>query len=95
MVRRHADNADAVAEIDALMPVVGLGADRGIVILDDGVVAERRDDAAMEFRGEARQRFRVEMVVVTVRHQHDVDRRQRVERDARIVHAHRARKGHR
>ena len=56
-----------------------------IVIAHDGVVAERRDDARAMRGGEPRQRRDIEMIVVAVRHQHDVDRRQVGKRDAGIV----------
>ena len=72
------------------MPVERLGADRRIMRLHDGVVAERRDDARPMCRVKPRQRLDVEVVVMTVRHQHDVDRRQRFERNAGIVDPHRS-----
>ena len=74
---------------------IRLGADRRIVVAHDRVVAERRDHSRVELRGEARQRLDVEMVVVAMRDQHDVDRRQGVERDAGIVHPDRPEKADR
>ena len=95
VVRRHQGHGGLRGERDAVVPVERLGTDRRIVVAHDGVVAERRDHARVELRGEPRQRLDVEMVVVAMRHQHDVDRRQRVERDARIVHADRPEEAHR
>ena len=93
--RRHQRDGDVSAELDPLVPVIGLGADRRVVSLHDGVVAERRDDARPMRGREARQRLGVEMVVVAMRDQHDVDRRQRVEGDAGIVDALRPGEAHR
>ena len=53
-----------------------------MVSLPSGVITRGRCAAC-----EPRQRLDVEMIVVAMRDQHDVDRRQRVERDARIVDA--------
>ncbi len=85
MPRRHQRHRDAVAKLDAVMPVERLGADRAVGAAHGEIVAERRDHARREFRGEFRQRRDVEMIVMAMRHQHDVDRRQRVERNAGIV----------
>ena len=87
MPHRHERHGDAGAEQHALVPVVGLRRDRGIVGAHDGVVAERRDDARAMGRGEPREGRDVEVVVVIMRDQHRVDCRQRVERDAGIVDA--------
>ena len=73
------------AEIDAVIPIESFGRDRGIMIAHDRVIAERRDDPRAMRGGEPRQRRDIEMIVVGVRHQHDVDRRQVGEGDAGIV----------
>ena len=83
--RRERDR-NARSELDAIVPIVGLDADRRVVVAHDRVVAERRDDARPMRGRESRQRRDIEMVVVAMRHQHGIDRRQRVERDAGIVH---------
>ena len=85
MPRRHERHRDACADIYGLVPVVGLGRDGGIVIAHDGVVAERRDHARAVRGDKPRQGADVEMVVVSVRHQDRVDRRQIGKGDARII----------
>lgn len=67
------------------MPVERLGFDRGIGCPHRDVVAERRDHARTKCPRELRQRRDVEMVVVAVRHQHDIDPGQFIECDAGIV----------
>ena len=83
--RRERDR-NARSKLDAIAPIVGLDADRRIVVAHDRVVTERRDNAASMRGRESRQRRDIEMVIMAMRHQHRVDRRQRVECDARIVH---------
>src|SRR5271156_6415292 len=56
-----------------------------IVISHDGVVAKGRDDARAMRSREPRQGGDIEMVVVTVRYQHDIDRRQVRKCNTRIV----------
>src|SRR5271163_4053997 len=85
MSRGNESHRHAGADIRPIVPVIDFGGDRRIVTAYDGVVAERRDDArAMRF-GEPRQRRDIEMVVVRVRDENDVDRRQVSKGDARIV----------
>ena len=67
------------------MPVEGLRRDRRIVGAHHRIVAEWRDDVRPVGGGESRKRRDVEVVVVPVRDQHGVDRRQRVEGDPGIV----------
>ena len=70
-----------------IVPVVGFSGDCRIAIAHDGVIAERRDDARAMRGGEPRQCLDIQMIVVCVRYQDDIDRRQVGEGDARIVHA--------
>ncbi len=83
--RRHQRHRHAVAEFDAILPVERLGFDGGVRVAHGDIVAERRDHARREFRREFRQRREIEMVVMAMRDQHDVDLRQRVERNAGVV----------
>ena len=50
--RRHQRYRDAVAQFDAVMPVERLGANGVVGAAHGGIVAERRDYARREFRGE-------------------------------------------
>ena len=93
--RRHQRHRDAIAELDAILPVKAFGFDRVVRIAHDEVIAERRDHPRRRFCSDPRQRQYIEMVVVAVRHQHDVDVRQGIEGNAGIVVAPRPRKAHR
>src|SRR6266851_4609663 len=73
------------AKIHAIVPVVGFDSDCGIVISHDGVIAEWRDDAGSMRGCQPRQSSKIEMIVVAVRHQHDIDRRQLCKDDTWIV----------
>lgn len=83
----------AVTDVDAVAPVVRLGADRRIMGLHDRVLPERRDDAWLVHGVEARQRRDVEMVVMAVADEYEVDLRQRLEGDAGAVDPLRAGEG--
>ena len=85
MPQRNRGDGQVGGEFDPLMPVEAFRRDGGIVGTHHGVVAERRDDARPVGRRQPRQRRDIEMVVMAVGHQHRIDRRQRVERDAGIV----------
>ena len=87
MERGNQRRRNSGADINPLMPIVGFGRDCGIMILHDCVIAERRDDARAMRGRQPRQRGDIEMIVVSVRHQHDIDRRQVRKADARVVHA--------
>ena len=87
MPRRDRRHGDSGADIHPLAPVVGFGGNRRIMTAHDGVIAERRDHARPMCGGKPRQRGKIEMIVMAVRHQHDVDRRQVDKGDARIVHS--------
>ena len=93
MARGDGRDREAAAEIDALFPIMSLGADRRIVGVHDGVVAERGDHARPVRGRKPRQRRDIEMVVMAMRDQHEVDRRQRLEGDAGIVDAFRPDEG--
>jgi hypothetical protein len=56
-------------------------------IAHDDVITERRDDARAVRRCYPRQSADIEMIVVAVRHQDDIDRRQIGKRDAGVVNA--------
>ena len=67
------------------MPVETFRGDGRIMGAHHGVIAERRDDARPMGGGQPRQRRDIEMIIMPVRHQHRIDRRQCIECDARIV----------
>jgi hypothetical protein len=83
--RRHERHRDARPDLHPIVPVVRLRRDRGIMPAHDGVVAERRDHAHPMRRRQPRQRRDIEMIVVAVRDQRDIDRRQVRKIDARII----------
>jgi len=83
--RRHQGHREFIAEFDTVVPVERLGLDGGISAAHGDVVAKRRDDARRELCLQFRQRRKVEMIVMSVRHQHDVDFGQCLECDAGIV----------
>ncbi len=76
MARGNERHRNSRAKIQARVPVVRFRLDCGVVISHDGVIAERRDDACAMRGCDPRQRDDIKMIVVAVRHQYDVDRRQ-------------------
>src|ERR1700733_2245372 len=74
-------------DIHSIIPVVALGHDCRIVISHDGVVAEGRDDARVMPSREPRQCSDIEMIVVAVRYQNDINRRQVRKCDTWIIDA--------
>jgi hypothetical protein len=82
---RHQRHRDTVAKVDAIPPVERFGFDRVVAVTHGDVVAERRDHPRRELGGKFRQRRDVEMIVMAMRHQHDIDVRQRLERDTGII----------
>jgi hypothetical protein len=83
--QRDQGDRDIGGERDPLVPVESLRRDGGIVGAHHGVVAERGDHSRPVGGGQARQRRHIEVIVMAVRHQHRIDRRQGVERDAGVV----------
>jgi hypothetical protein len=77
----------STANIDTIIPVVGLCGNGGIKLADDDVITERGDHTRAMCGCYPRQSTDVKMIVVAVRHQHDVDGRQISKGDARIVNA--------
>ena len=75
--------ADVGADLHAIVPIMSLGRDRLIVRAHDRIVAERRDDARAVSGGKPRQRRDIEMVVMRMRDQDDIDRRQSPQRRCR------------
>ena len=84
---RHKCHRNAGTDVDPVFPIVGFSGDGGVAIAHDRVVAERGDDAGAVIGRKPRQRGNVEMIVMAVRYQNDIDRRQIGKCDARIVYA--------
>src|ERR1700730_8823459 len=85
MPRGNERHCNSPGKIHAIVPVVGFDSDCAIVISHDGVIAEWRDDAGSMCACQPRQSSKIEMIVVAVRHQHDIDRRQVCKDDTWIV----------
>jgi hypothetical protein len=85
MSHRHKRHRNAVAKFDAVAPITTFGGDCRIVIAHDDVLAKRCDHARPVRGREPRQRGDVEMIVMAMRYQHGVDRRQVGKGDTRIV----------
>ena len=82
-------------ERDPLAPVVGLGTQGRVVTAQDRVVAERHDDAAGMDPRQRRQGREIHVVVMVVRDEDRVERRQCFHRDAGRAHALRPGEGER
>src|SRR5438132_5060762 len=64
---RSERDRNARSKLDAIPPIVGLDADRRVVVTYNRVVTERRDDPAPMRGREPRQRRDIEMVVMAMR----------------------------
>src|SRR6185437_16666121 len=85
MSRGNERHRNSAADIDTITPVVSLRGNCRVKISHDDVVAQRRDDACAMHGRYPRQGTDIEVVIVTVRHQYDVDRWQLRKRNAWIV----------
>src|SRR6516225_17481 len=85
MLRSNERDRKSNADLDSIAPVVGLSCNCRIVISHDAVIAKRRNYACAMCGRYSREGIEVEMVVMTVRHQHDIDRWQFCKCNARIV----------
>src|SRR5260370_12378043 len=85
MPRGNERHRDSHADIYPTMPIVGFGSDCRIVVAHDGVSAERRDDACGMCCRNPRQSGEIEMIIMAMRHQHDIDWWQICKGDAWIV----------
>jgi hypothetical protein len=86
MPRRNERHRCVGADLHAIVPIMSLGRDRLIVRAHDRIVAERHDNARAVSGGKPRQRCDIKMVVMRMRDQDDIDRRQVRKGDAGIVH---------
>jgi len=77
---------DSRADIDAFFPIISFGCNCRIKIAHDSVVTERCDYARTMRGCYPRQSTDIEMVIVAVRHQHDVNTRQITKCYARIIY---------
>ena len=87
MSRGNERYRQSIANIDPIIPVVGFCGNGGVKLAHDDVITERGDHTRAMRGCYSRQSTDVKMIVVAVRHQHDVDRRQISKGDARIVNA--------
>src|ERR1700692_2587008 len=87
MPRRDERHRHSRPDINPITPIESLRGYCGIVISHNGVITERRDDAHTMGAREPRQGHDIEMIVMAVRYQHDIDRRQILKCDTRIVDA--------
>ena len=83
MVRPVEMNDDARIQANSVTPIAALDGNGVVGAADDGIVAERRDDAGPVSAPETRERAEVHVVVVVVADEDRVDGRQVVEGDAR------------
>ena len=85
VIGRPQVSGDAVAEIHRSIPVAGLDRDIRMAGANDRIVAERRHEVRPVAPPQAIEAGQIEMVIMIVRQQHRVDRRQVRERDARRI----------
>ncbi len=83
--------ATSCADIDPIAPVISFGSNGRVEIAHDDVITERCDYARTMCGCYPRQSTDIEMIVVAVRHQNEIDRRQIGKGDAGVVNTHWAR----
>ena len=76
MSRPYECYRDTSADLDPIAPVISFGRNGRVEIAHDDVVSERCDYARTMCARYSRQSTDIEMIIVAVRHQHEVDRRQ-------------------